>query len=440
MSTALSNTLKGRQNQIQSSVATPQQLAKSALNKNMNTFIAVFNGDELRARNFLSKVFATANNNPEILDCTPDSLVAAAIKSATLNLDPNPYLGHTWFVPYRNNKKEGCPKEIQFQIGARGYKELANRSENVLFIRSDIVKENDFFKHSKTIIPRIENNIVIVEEELDHRPAQTNRGKAIAFYAEALIKKKDCLVKAHLVMSKEDALRYKGFAKTKIVWDQFEDEMCEKTVLKHFCKELPLSTEIQSEMLNDNAVLKHRTEGNQIIVEVSEPEINYQAISNGTETREQKDTEQEQREIDEQKKVAQQLKKQHQQPAKTQQTQNGNGNTEAKTSRDTKYYTQQIKEAKSFDQLIVIQDEIKTSGIRVANKEELYKLLNARMTEFAPPEEPKQQTNDQQTNNNAGVAQQANEVPPASESDYDLNDLENPELPDDFGDALGLEG
>lgn len=436
MSTALSNTLKDRKNQIQTSNATPQALLKNSLVKNINTFKSVFSGNEVKTKSFLAKVTAAAVSNPDIMECSIESLVAAAIKCATLNLDPNPYLGLTWFVPYWNGKKN-C-KEVQFQIGATGYKVLALRSVNVLYIRADIVKQKDAFSHSKTLSTRIDNNIVMVEEHLEHKPAESGRGESTHFYAEAILREGDTLLKVHNVMSLEDAMAYKKHAKTDFVWKQFPDEMCLKTVLKHFCKDLPLSTDIQEELINDNAVLKMvKNDDDNYVIEIDEPEINYKEIAAGNETRVQTTPEDEAREKAEQEAIRERLKQQHQanqpaqstKPAQTkpasgpQSQSDTTGQTEEKISKDKKHFEHRIAKAQSLDELNEIQEEIRGSSIRTANKDDLYSIIRTKKAKYEPSDED--------------LSSQTL-IPEEPVTNTEIIDVSDIEMPDDLDQALGL--
>lgn len=98
-------------------------------------------GDEDKVRRFQRILVTIAQNDPSLLECTPQSIVGAAMQAAILDLEIDRALGHCYLVPYWN-KKKGL-KEAQFQLGYKGILELARRSGEVRDIFSVIVYENE---------------------------------------------------------------------------------------------------------------------------------------------------------------------------------------------------------------------------------------------------------------------------------------------------------
>lgn len=72
------------------------------------------------APSFISSVLAIFNSNPRLRACSPGSIVAAAGIAAALKLPINPSLGFAYIVPYN--------RQAQFQLGYRGFIQLAMRS------------------------------------------------------------------------------------------------------------------------------------------------------------------------------------------------------------------------------------------------------------------------------------------------------------------------
>jgi len=81
-----------------------------------------------RAPQFISSIISAVNSNYQLKQCQPDSIVGAAMMAATLDLPINPNLGFAYMVPY---KDKGVPK-AQFQIGWKGFNQLAMRSGQVI--------------------------------------------------------------------------------------------------------------------------------------------------------------------------------------------------------------------------------------------------------------------------------------------------------------------
>lgn len=187
----------------------------------------------------------TIRTNPKLLECTPESLMAAVMQSAQLGLEPG-ILGHAYFVPFKNGKT-GCT-DVQFQIGYKGLLELVRRSGEVTSIAAHEVYENDFFEFEYGI-----------DEKLTHRPnIAGDRGEVYAYYAYAKYKDGG---HSFLVMSKKDILEYakkysKSYYKGQFSgpWATDFDAMAKKTVLKQLMKYMPLSIELQRQLSTDETV------------------------------------------------------------------------------------------------------------------------------------------------------------------------------------------
>lgn len=75
---------------------------------------------------FISSIISAVNTNPMIAECDHGSILSAAILGESLKLDPSPQLGQYYLVPF-NDTKRGV-KVAQFQLGYKGYIQLATRS------------------------------------------------------------------------------------------------------------------------------------------------------------------------------------------------------------------------------------------------------------------------------------------------------------------------
>ena len=194
----------------------------------------------------------TLRLNPALAECTPESFLGALFQSAQLGLEPN-IEGQAYLIPYTNSRKVGNEwvkvKEVQFQIGYKGYIELFYRHELASSIDMQTVYENDVFEFACG-----------TENYIKHCPTLKNRGEVIAYYAVAKLKNGATLFK---VMSKEECLEHgqthsKSYDKVKKEFDKnspwFKDfnAMCKKTVLIQLMKLLPKSVELQKALARDN--------------------------------------------------------------------------------------------------------------------------------------------------------------------------------------------
>lgn len=109
-------------------------LQNDAVKKQINQVVGEKNGTR-----FISSIVSAVQSTPALQECTSPSIVNAALLGEALNLSPSPQLGQFYMVPF-DNKKKGC-KEAQFQLGYKGYIQLAKRSGvykkiNVLSIKA----------------------------------------------------------------------------------------------------------------------------------------------------------------------------------------------------------------------------------------------------------------------------------------------------------------
>ena len=93
---------------------------------------------EKNATRFISSVVSAVQTNSNLQKCTNASIFSAALLGESLQLTPSPQLGQFYMVPYENSKIVKDPQtgrdvkikvnEAQFQIGYKGYIQLAIRS------------------------------------------------------------------------------------------------------------------------------------------------------------------------------------------------------------------------------------------------------------------------------------------------------------------------
>lgn len=75
---------------------------------------------------FVTNLVSVTNQNKELQKCTNMSLVSGALVATTLNLSLNSSFGYAYLVPFENRKQDTI--EAQFQIGYKGYIQLALRT------------------------------------------------------------------------------------------------------------------------------------------------------------------------------------------------------------------------------------------------------------------------------------------------------------------------
>ena len=75
---------------------------------------------------FITSIISAVSINPALAECDHGTILSAALQGEALKLSPSPQLGQYYMVPY-GDKKRGC-KVAQFQVGYKGYVQLAIRS------------------------------------------------------------------------------------------------------------------------------------------------------------------------------------------------------------------------------------------------------------------------------------------------------------------------
>lgn len=88
-----------------------------------------------KAAGFMSSIIAVTNNNKYLAKANPASVIGAAAQAAMLDLPINQSLGFAYIVPYGN--------EAQFQLGYKGYIQLAQRSGQYVDIGAKTVYEGE---------------------------------------------------------------------------------------------------------------------------------------------------------------------------------------------------------------------------------------------------------------------------------------------------------
>ena len=178
---------------------------------------------------FISAVVSAVNNNPALQECTNQSILAAALLGESLNLSPSPQLGQYYMVPF-DDKEKG--KVAQFQLGYKGYIQLAIRSGQYKKLNVLSIKEGELIRFDPL---NEEIDVQLIEDEEQREQAATIGYYAMFEYVNGFRKA--------LYWSKKKmeahALKYsKGYASDKrngtawTFWSRDFDGMAYKTMLR----------------------------------------------------------------------------------------------------------------------------------------------------------------------------------------------------------------
>lgn len=182
--------------------------------------------DPARVRRFVASITSAVAINPLLQECDPATILSGALLGESLNLSPSPQLGQYYLVPF-NNTKKGC-KDAQFQLGYKGYVQLALRSGYYKRLNVMAVKEGELVRW----------NPLTEEVELDLMADELEREKTPTIGYVASFEYLNGFTKT-IYWSKEKmeahAQKYsKGYAAKKgyTFWEKDFDAMAYKTMLR----------------------------------------------------------------------------------------------------------------------------------------------------------------------------------------------------------------
>lgn len=135
-------------------------LTQDAVKNQINSVVGGKNGTR-----FVSSIISAVHTTPALQECTNPSILSAALLGEALNLSPSPQLGQFYMVPF-DNRKKGC-KEAQFQLGYKGYIQLAIRSGYYKKLNVLAIKEGELV-HYDPLEEVVEVNLIeddILREE-----------------------------------------------------------------------------------------------------------------------------------------------------------------------------------------------------------------------------------------------------------------------------------
>lgn len=218
------------------------------------------------SQEFITSITSAVNNNPALAECDAQTIISAALLGQSLHLKPSPQLGYFYMVPF-NNKKKGC-KEAQFQIGYKGYLQLAIRTGEYLDIDAIEIREGEYKGRNRlTGKPEFEfedddslrENLPVVGY-MAYFEMKNGYIKRLYWSKEKMLKHADEYSQAfNLQKYKElqagqipqnELWKYSSF------WYKNFDEMAKKTMLRQLLsKHGLLSTEMQRAVESDQAVI-----------------------------------------------------------------------------------------------------------------------------------------------------------------------------------------
>lgn len=225
-----------------------------------------------KAPQFTTSLLSIVGGSPQLQECTTSSLMNTAMKAASLDLPLDQNLGFAYAIAYDNSKKRKNEKgewvtddkvmEAQFQIGYKGFIQLAIRSGQFKTINVRDVKEGeitgeDFMSGTLRFksLPAAERINAATIGYVAY--FELNNG----FYKMLYMTNEELLAHAAAFSASykndlEGRKRYGTRHKDKSLWATNIDAMAKKTVLKLLLsKYAPMSIQMQEAIKSDQAVI-----------------------------------------------------------------------------------------------------------------------------------------------------------------------------------------
>ena len=195
--------------------------------------LASLAGQFMKPEDMIRLVMVATSRSPELLNCTPESILRCLMDAAVLKIRPGGVMGRGYLVP-RRNKKLGGAMEACFDPGWRGLIDIARRSGEIKSIRAHVVYSNE-----KCHVQ------FGTDEKIDHEPILDGGDRGEPMFAYAVAEFKDGSTQQEVVSKADlDRIRRVSAAGNGGPWGEWWDEMARKSAVRRLCKYLPYSDDL----------------------------------------------------------------------------------------------------------------------------------------------------------------------------------------------------
>ena len=228
-------------------------------NQNTQAYLQDVLGE--KKETFVSNLTALVSNDTKLQECKPVTLMYAALTATSLDLPLDKNLGFAYVIPYKNNRERTT--EAQFQLGAKGIKQLAIRSGQFIGMNVTDVREGEIAGRNR-MTGEMTFNWIEDDEERE-------KAKVVGYLAwfklvNGFEKTKYMTVeeiKSHATRYSQTYSSKNDYVRKNSKWATDFDKMAEKTVMKLLLsKDAPLSVDMQTAFRADQSV--QREEGKYI--------------------------------------------------------------------------------------------------------------------------------------------------------------------------------
>ena len=211
-------------------------------------------GDESTGKRFISSIISAVSTNPTLAECDNASIVSGALLGEALKLSPSPQLGNYYLVPF-NDKDKG--KVATFQLGYKGYIQLAIRSGQYKKLNVLAIKEGELIKYDPL---NEEIEVQLIDDETKREKAKTIGYYAMFEYVngfrKALYWSKEKM-EAHAMQYSQGYRADKQKKTAYTFWSKDFDGMAYKTMLRQLISKWGImSIDMQTAYESDMAYIK----------------------------------------------------------------------------------------------------------------------------------------------------------------------------------------
>lgn len=166
---------------------------------------------------FIASIIDLYGSDKYLQECDPNAVIMEALKAATLKLPINKQLGFAYIVPYRT-KGVSVP---QFQLGYKGYIQLAMRTGQYRHLNAGVVYEG----------VKIQHNLLTGEITFTGEPT-SNKPQGYFAYMELLNGFSKTVYMTHAEVLAHAQRYSKSYGNQNSAWKTNFDEMAIKTVMR----------------------------------------------------------------------------------------------------------------------------------------------------------------------------------------------------------------
>lgn len=223
-------------------------LTQEAVKNQINNVIGGENGQR-----FISSIVSAVNNSPQLAQCTNQSILSGALLGESLKLSPSPQLGQYYLVPF-NDRQKG--KVAQFNLGYKGYIQLAIRSGQYKKLNVLAIKEGELIKFNP-LTEEIDVRLIEDEDIRENTPTigyyamfeYTNGFRKAIYWSKTKMENHAKKYSAGYSRDLQHGTQY-------TFWSKDFDAMAYKTMLRQLISKWGIiSIDMQSAIESDMAVI-----------------------------------------------------------------------------------------------------------------------------------------------------------------------------------------